>query len=61
MRQSERFVSVQELEQWAWGKGGAPRTALPARMYELRIVINAPSEKPLLKSKRGVGYRLSAE
>lgn len=58
MRKSPRVVKREELERAVWGDSPPDSDALRAHMYVLRTAINANAEQPLLRTVRGIGYRL---
>lgn len=58
MRHSPRVVRRAEIEQMIWGDSPPDSDALRVHMYSLRSAIEAPDEVPLLRTMRGIGYRL---
>lgn len=59
MRASHRVISLSELEDYLWPNGEPDRDALRVHIHSLRKAIDGPDDKPLLKTIRGIGYRLS--
>jgi DNA-binding response OmpR family regulator len=55
---SPRVVTREELERQVWGDSPPDSDALRAHMYVLRSAIDAKGERPLLRTIRGIGYRL---
>ena len=60
MRNSERVVTRQELEQQIWGEEPPDKDILRTHVYSLRNVIDKPFETKLLHTVHGIGYRLSS-
>ena len=60
MRNSERVVTRQELEQQIWGEEPPDKDILRTHVYSLRNVIDKPFETRLLHTVHGIGYRLSS-
>jgi len=61
MRHSPRVLSRSELEHAIWGDTPPDSDALRAHMHLLRRAIDAPGERPLLHTVRGLGYQLAEE
>lgn len=59
MQQSHRVVKREEIEQEIWGDNPPDSDALRTHMHSLRNAVDQADEKPLLKTIRGIGYRLS--
>lgn len=60
MRESPHVVSRARLERAAWGDSLPSTDLLRSHMYVLRRAIELDSEKPLLHTVSGTGYRLCA-
>ena len=58
MRESPKVVTRQRLEQVAWGEETPEIDLLRSHMYVLRRAIDQGSERKLLHTISGVGYRL---
>lgn len=58
MRESPNVVTRSRLERVAWGESVPGTDLLRSHMYVLRRAIELESEKPLLHTVPGVGYRL---
>lgn len=58
MRESPKVVARQRLEQVAWGDETPEIDLLRSHMYVLRRAIDQGSERKLLHTVSGVGYRL---
>jgi DNA-binding response OmpR family regulator len=58
MRESPKVVARQRLEQIAWGDETPEIDLLRSHMYVLRRAIDQGSERKLLHTVSGVGYRL---
>ena len=61
MRQSPRVVSREEVERAIWGDSPPDSDALRAHLHILRNAVDRKSDKPLIKTLRGIGYQLSDE
>lgn len=59
MRQSPRVLPREEIEKAIWGDSPPDSDALRAHLYILRNAIDKNSDKPLLKTLRGIGYQIS--
>lgn len=59
MRQSPRVLPREEIERALWGDSPPDSDALRAHLYILRTAIDKNSDKPLLKTLRGIGYQIS--
>jgi DNA-binding response OmpR family regulator len=60
LRKSPRVVSRAELEHAIWGDSPPDSDALRAHMHVLRAAIDIDGEPPLIRTLRGIGYRLVA-
>ena len=58
MRESPNVVSRSRLERAAWGDIVPENDLLRSHMYVLRRAIDFESEKPLLHTVPGAGYRI---
>ncbi|MDD5249413.1 MAG: response regulator transcription factor [Rhodocyclaceae bacterium] len=58
MRCSPRVVRREELEREIWGESAPDRDTLRAHIHFLRHAVELPTEKPLIKTYRGIGYQL---
>ncbi|MCG6968416.1 MAG: response regulator transcription factor [Gammaproteobacteria bacterium] len=58
MRKSPRVVSREELEREVWGDSPPDSDALRAHMHVLRSAIDVKTDRALLRTVRGIGYRL---
>ena len=58
MRNTERVVSREELENVVWGNDVPDKDILRSHIYSLRSIIDKPFEYPLLQTIHGTGYRL---
>lgn len=58
MRKSPRVVTRKELEREVWGDSPPDSDALRAHMHVLRSAVDAKEDRPLLRTVRGIGYRL---
>lgn len=61
MRQSPNVLSRQELERAIWGDSPPDSDALRAHLHILRSAVDKNTDKPLIKTLRGVGYQISDE
>jgi DNA-binding response OmpR family regulator len=61
MRQSPRVVSREEVERYIWGDEQLDSDTLRAHLYVLRNAVDQKTDKPLIKTLRGIGYQLSNE
>jgi DNA-binding response OmpR family regulator len=59
MVNTDRVVSTDELEQAVWGEDVPQTGALRTHLHTLRLAIDKPFERPLLKTIPGIGYRLT--
>ena len=59
MRQSPRVVVREDVERAIWGDSPPDSDALRAHLHILRNAIDRPGEKPLIKTIRGIGYKIS--
>jgi len=60
MRQSPRFVAHDELARLLWGDELREMAALHTHMHALRAAVDRGFEHPLIRTVRGMGYRLGA-
>lgn len=58
LRKSPRVVSRAELERAIWSDSPPESDTLRAHMHVLRAAIDREGEPPLLRTVRGIGYRL---
>lgn len=61
MRQSPRVLSREEVERAIWGDSPPDSDALRAHLHVLRNAVDKKSDKPLIKTLRGIGYQISDE
>ena len=61
MRQSPRVLSREEVERSIWGDTPPDSDALRGHLHILRNAMDKKSEKPLIKTLRGIGYQISDE
>jgi DNA-binding response OmpR family regulator len=61
MRQSPRVLSREEVERSIWGDTPPDSDALRGHLHILRNAVDKKSDKPLLKTLRGIGYQISDE
>jgi DNA-binding response OmpR family regulator len=59
MRTSPKVVSRKEMEAAIWGDRPPDSDALKAHLHVLRSAIDKPTDTPLLRTLRGVGYQLA--
>ena len=60
MRNSKRVVPKQEIEQTIWGDNPPQSDSLKIHIYALREAIDKPFNSSMIKTIRGVGYRITA-
>jgi DNA-binding response OmpR family regulator len=60
LREAPRIVPHARLIEAGWGAAGADTAALQTQVYELRALVDKPFAQPLIRSVRGIGYRLEA-
>lgn len=60
MRASPRVVKREELERAVWGDAPPDSDALRSHMHVLRTAVDKPAEPALIRTLRGIGYRLAA-
>ena len=60
LRETPRIVPHARLIDSAWGPQGGDIAALQTQVYELRALVDKPFAQPLIRSVRGIGYRLVA-
>ena len=60
LRDAPRIVPHARLIDTAWERSGGDVAALQTQVYELRALVDKPFAPPLIRSVRGVGYRLVA-
>lgn len=58
IRKSPRVVTREELERAVWGDTPPDSDALRTHMHVLRAAIDTKTDLPLLRTIRGIGYRL---
>ncbi|HEU0186669.1 MAG TPA: response regulator transcription factor [Gallionellaceae bacterium] len=61
MRQSPRVLSREEVERAIWGDSPPDSDALRAHLHILRNAVDKKSDRPLIKTLRGIGYQISDE
>jgi DNA-binding response OmpR family regulator len=61
MRQSPRVLSREEVERSIWGDTPPDSDALRGHLHILRNAVDKNSDKPLIKTLRGIGYQISDE
>lgn len=61
MRQSPRVLPREEVERAIWGDSPPDSDALRAHMHILRNAVDKNTDKPLVKTLRGIGYQISNE
>ncbi|MEM7468960.1 MAG: response regulator transcription factor [Pseudomonadota bacterium] len=61
MRNSQRVVPKNEIEQSVWGDDPPQSDSLKIHIHALREVIDKPFASNMIKTLRGVGYRLTAD
>jgi DNA-binding response OmpR family regulator len=61
MRQSPRVLSREEVERAIWGDSPPDSDALRAHLYILRNSVDKKTDKPLIKTLRGIGFQISDE
>ncbi len=59
MRQSPRVSSRAELERAIWGDSPPDSDALRAHLHILRNAVDKKTDKPMLRTLRGIGYQIS--
>ncbi len=60
MRNTHRVVSRQEIEQLVWGDDPPQSDSLRIHIHALREAIDKPFATPMIKTIRGIGYRILA-
>jgi DNA-binding response OmpR family regulator len=58
LAESPKIVPHEKLLRAAWGAEAGEMAALHTQMYELRALLDKPFDTPLIRSVRGVGYRI---
>jgi DNA-binding response OmpR family regulator len=58
MRQSPRVSSRAELERAIWGDSPPDSDALRAHLHILRNAVDKKTDKPLIRTLRGIGYQI---
>ncbi len=58
LREAPKLVSRDSLEQEVWGDDRPDSDALRTHIHSLRLVLDKPFGRPLLKTMPGIGYRL---
>ena len=61
MRQSPLVMTRDEVERAIWGDSPPDSDALRAHLHILRNAVDNKSDKPLIKTLRGIGYQISDE
>ena len=61
MEAAPEVLSRDQLERTLWPHEPPPSAALNTHIYNLRVVIDRPFDRPLLHSVATVGYRLGAD
>jgi DNA-binding response OmpR family regulator len=61
MRHSPRVLPREEVERAIWGDTPPDSDALRGHLHILRNAIDKDSDKPLIKTLRGLGYQISDE
>jgi len=61
IHETHRVVKREEIERALWGDNPPDSDALRTHMHALRHTLDKESDKPLLKTIRGIGYRLVDE
>lgn len=59
MRETHRVVKREEIERALWGDNPPDSDSLRTHMHSLRSTLDQKHETPLLKTIRGIGYRLT--
>lgn len=60
LREAPRIVPHARLIEAGWGAAGADMAALQNQLYELRTLVDKPFAQPMIRSVRGIGYRVDA-
>ena len=60
MRNSNRVVTKHEIEQSVWGDNPPQSDSLKIHIYALREAIDKPFNSKMIKTVRGVGYRITS-
>ena len=58
LAEAPKIVAHERLLRIAWGADAGDMAALHTQMYELRALVDKPFGVPLIRSVRGVGYRI---
>jgi DNA-binding response OmpR family regulator len=61
MRQSPRVLSREEVERSIWGDFPPDSDALRGHLHILRTAVDKDTDRPLIKTLRGIGYQISDE
>ncbi len=61
MRNAPRVLSREEVERAIWGDAPPDSDALRAHLHILRSAVDKKTDKPLIKTLRGLGYQISDE
>lgn len=61
MRNSPRVLTREVLERGIWGDSPPDSDALRAHLHILRSAVDKQPDKPLIKTHRGIGYKISDE
>jgi DNA-binding response OmpR family regulator len=59
MRASPAVVTREDIETQIWGRHFPASDALRSHIYQLRLRVDTPFERPLLHTLPGIGFRLS--
>ena len=59
LREAPRIVPHARLIEAAWRTGGGDIAALQTQVYDLRALVDKPFAHALIRSVRGIGYRLA--
>jgi DNA-binding response OmpR family regulator len=61
MRHSPRVLSREEVERAIWGDTPPDSDALRGHLHIMRNTVDKNTDKPLIKTLRGIGYQISDE
>lgn len=61
MRNSPRVLSREEVERAIWGETPPDSDALRGHLHIMRNAVDKNTDKPLIKTLRGLGYQISDE
>ena len=59
MRASPRAIKREELERAVWGDAPPDSDALRSHMHTVRSAVDGPGEPSLIRTLRGIGYRIA--